>query len=1159
MAMPSTPFRDSHAMRRRHSQYGSNGTTDTEAASNEEGYSASPRRLSTLVRNFSVRGSPRERNLDLGDEAIRRSSSPRGTPTRPEIWEPGYGRASSRAASPLVGRRSSTLNSDLVLTDLPEGRPGNASSPHLSGPRTSSPFLMRSLSHVPPWILKSERRRGSDTTVSAPASDGILTENRTDSPSRRISRTNSMAMPSLYSEPASESMPHLPNSRRSWMQPRDTSPARTSYAPVSTTNSMPPPSLPMDRAQSPGLHAFHGTTTTASSRNQTPVPSQMLGDEMPRSMSPVAMQENRSEQAFPTSMDHVSVRVEPISSTINMFGALQVSSHYSISGHVKMELPSCCDGMEVRSLKVHLLGYSMYVDSSARFSSVEVCNVQQELCSRPVHLSNQQAENSPVFEVGFDLFVPGWLPASFTARSASTFYNLQAVVSLATTPSRFFPSPESYASAQMTSANWSANGSPMPNDATSARGFSPLPPHSVHESTPHSSAQPELVTKEVTSAPFLIRIRRSRDTVPIPVAQMAIFSGEDLMETPREIHANSSNPFLRNNNPFRAKPSLNPFLQQVASTIRNTSGSFKDHASSAHQETHRRMTNRTPLRHFSHIPKIPLPVPIVVQGKVYESLPVKLTLSVPAHTNTHVDNDQEQAPLVFGLQVELDPLWAESHPWSDLRLCELEAMCVQMEKYSSSLSRSYCTAFSLPMQGDVDASHLPAFPPANIAHDVPLSNCNAALLYPYNRALLESRIRQQRAGTAPVDRRNHAERYRSYTVGPLPQNDPKGKRRQPESSTLPNTGSASSSSRAQSPTFASQPQRSASDRKKRSFTAPFSRFSMFGNSNKVPDERSAAQAQSTEKTNQPPASAETKQENPKASYVFEGNDGCGMNLTAKKSRLSFSLPMAPSSSAVAARKGIAQLLPDYESPHVRIRHKLKVKLRFGYGSSQAGINAGTQSLVMCVPVRFTESPPSEALAQAAPIIFPSSAQSCVPAEGEESRPVPAVYTRATHSAVRPTAASASPPYLPAYIQLFREDGSRLADDSETLPCYPFAIQPVLTLTAQDYALATYLEQTLTLATEEVREAKSAPPTSMMDTLNADDELFEADAAEAAPQLRVDDDMLDADMQQTTVTTGASGLDYDLELDAREMNGAQSPMQSKLELSPSPYFTHRHGS
>ena len=71
-------------------------------------------------------------------------------------------------------------------------------------------------------------------------------------------------------------------------------------------------------------------------------------------------------------------------------------------------------------------------------------------------------------------------------------------------------------------------------------------------------------------------------------------------------------------------------------------------------------------------------------------------------------------------------------------------------------------------------------------------------------------------------------------------------------------------------------------------------------------------------------------------------------------------------------------------------------------------------------------------------------------------------------------------------------------------------------------------------------AETAAPTSVVDTLHTADELFEADAAAVGPQIRVDDDMLDAEMQQTSVMTGANGLDYDLDLDAREMNGARSP-------------------
>ena len=238
------------------------------------------------------------------------------------------------------------------------------------------------------------------------------------------------------------------------------------------------------------------------------------------------------------------------------------------------------------------------------------------------------------------------------------------------------------------------------------------------------------------------------------------------------------------------------------------------------------------------------------------------------------------------------------------------------------------------------------------------------------------------------------------------------------------------------------------------------------------------------------------------------------------------------------RGGTTQLLPDYESPHVRIRHKLKVKLRFGYGSSQLATNAGTQSLVMCVPVRFTEAPPGEALAQAAPIVFPPSAERCVPAEGAPNVAVPAALTRATHSSFAATPAH-HPAYLPAYVQLFREDGSRLADDTELLPRYPEPGVSRPMHTRDDDAFSERIDAGLVLVPDAVREEKTAAPTSMVETLNGADDLFPEDVNEVAPQ-RVDDDMLDADMQQTTVVTNSSALDYDLLAETREMQGARSP-------------------
>ena len=923
-------------------------------------------------------------------------------------------------------------------------------------------------------VFTSDRRREADVGLSVPSSDSFGAHSERG-PSRALSGSDS-----------APSMRHRPSFLRRGSAQTGEAATRMgggrSYSSASASAA-----AHAERAASPGLHVFPGPGSPRSSGTTTPVPLFMLGDEVPRSASPLGISEVVQAPRMPSSAERVVVRVAPMATHINMFGPLQVASHYSLSGRVTLELPVCNEVLELCTLDVHLLGYSMYVDSSARFSSVRICDVKQEL----VHNVTPFPSAAPHarFEVDFDLFVPGWLPASFVSRSASTFYSLEAVATIA---------------------------EQAPSGARSVA--------------------------EVRSSPLLVRISRSRDMVPIPVAQLAVFTGEDVPEPKAEATHHHANPFLRNTNPFRSVSSRNPFLHNVASHIRHASGGAKDHAAAAQRETHRRMTSRVPLRHFSHVPKIPLPVPVVIEGKVYEHLPLKLTLSVPAHTSTHSDSDKEQAPLVFGLQVELDPLWAQCKMWSDLRLCELEAMCVQMEKYSSTLSRSYCTAFSLPLQGDVNATQLPVFDAASCAPHAPPAGTSSAAAYPYNRALLEGRIRQQRAGTAPTDRRNHAERYRSYTVGPLPQTDAKGKKKQRDAPPPP-PPPAPPAPPAPTPTPSGTPsaQQSTATRKKKSLTAPFSRFSMFSSNREQHDGRATPPAVPAESLVLPPPSAapHSGHENPKASYVFDGSDGFGMALSTKKVRLSFSLPMVPSNGIAASRSGTTQLLPDYESPHVRVRHKLKVKLRFGYGASQLALNAGTQSLVMCVPVRFTESPPPEALAQAAPIIFPPSAQKCVPAEGEANVPVPAAYTQATHAAFKPSA-EGDVPYLPAYIQLFREDGSRLVDDSETLPRYPSVHNTPHVPTERDVAFAAYLENALVLAADDEREDKTAAPTSVVDTLHTADELFEADAAAVGPQIRVDDDMLDAEMQQTSVMTGANGLDYDLDLDAREMNGARSP-------------------
>ncbi|CAO1616697.1 unnamed protein product [Parajaminaea phylloscopi] len=158
---------------------------------------------------------------------------------------------------------------------------------------------------------------------------------------------------------------------------------------------------------------------------------------------------------------------------------------------------------------------------------------------------------------------------------------------------------------------------------------------------------------------------------------------------------------------------------------------------------------------------------------------------------------------------------------------------------------------------------------------------------------------------------------------------------------------------------------------------------------------------------------------PRASYTFPGDDGHGVDLSKGRIRMTVHLPLVSASATTARREGTPQLVADYESPHMRIRHKLKVKLGFGFGAKPLGGESDWgQALVMCVPVRFIESTPREVL--------------------EQFAPMPITVTSGDNSTIQPTinvAEANGAPILPAYTQLFRDDGSRL-NEAEELPAYP---------------------------------------------------------------------------------------------------------------------------
>ena len=132
----------------------------------------------------------------------------------------------------------------------------------------------------------------------------------------------------------------------------------------------------------------------------------------------------------------------------------------------------------------------------------------------------------------------------------------------------------------------------------------------------------------------------------------------------------------------------------------------------------------------------------------------------------------------------------------------------------------------------------------------------------------------------------------------------------------------------------------------------------------------------------------------------------------------------------------------------------------------------------------------EALSQAPPLVLPKSAQSYVPAEGAANAALPPAYVRAAYSTNGSAQTRQHSGYLPAYAQLFREDGSRLEDDAEVLPPYP--VQKTRTTRPveehRDHErFSAHLARELRLVSSAEREQKTPAAISLVDALNAHDD------------------------------------------------------------------------
>jgi hypothetical protein len=597
------------------------------------------------------------------------------------------------------------------------------------------------------------------------------------------------------------------------------------------------------------------------------------------------------------------------------------------------------------------------------------------------------------------------------------------------------------------------------------------PPPMVRSSSVDGGTRSRSSTLTRTSV-FASPTRRSHS--PPPVAPSAFNAPSDPAKlaihtsqprTPQRASSNTQVFHARGGGPPRSSPNASP-----SNTRHSRSQNYPYSSSST-----------IPMRHFLHRPMLHPPADAQIPD-VDGGLQFSLTLTLPSYVS--VDGPGSEV-LNFGVQIEVgrSASWSKVRELGGLRLRDMELSCVQTERHSSVASRTFCHSYPLPVDSKIGPHELPIMESWRGSIDKHRSSSQqdaAKLRAGYDRAMIEDHMELVRRGKAPTAFEQNVERVRVAVVGPPYSHSSQTKAR--ESRDRREEGSrGKDKERDKDAAKDDSIGRNANSKKGRRRSLPASVSAPSGLVGHLPSDEGSSndplddfvppmpEREDTTEANKKtttgrgrrayqsairglsnlatavmditldtegggygPPQSETSAQKKKsddeskhtAVYSFAGSDGHGVDLTRGRVRMAINLPLVSSNVYRAKTSGTPRLVADFESPYIRVRHKLKVKLGFGFGSKPLGGEGDGnwgQALVMCVPVRFTDSAPREVREQFAPMPIAQVASSV---SGLPSMP----------KANKINGNDA--PLLPSYNQLFREDGSRLADEGEDLPQYP---------------------------------------------------------------------------------------------------------------------------